>query len=105
MKYYLPSICYYKRHDYVSISLGRFKFLHQGHCGGTGYVLPNTVEETIDDCRKECESRDEVKYFAYVSKSTCACYKTECYFDGQHMDHIAYEILDSGYQCFALSFA
>ena len=80
----------------MCILSGRFKLLHQGHCGGSGYTTPNTDKPTIDDCRIECASRDGVKYFAYKSKSTCACYKTECYYDGQYMDHIAYEIIESG---------
>ena len=76
--------------------VGMFKFLHQGHCGGSGYVSPNTNQESIDDCRKECESRNEVKYFAYKSGSMCRCYTTECTADEQNLDYMAFEILDSG---------
>lgn len=76
--------------------VGKFKFLHKGHCGGSGYVSPNTNQESIDDCRKECESRADVKYFAYKSGNVCKCYTTECTPDGQNLDYMAFEILESG---------
>ena len=92
-------------------SLGLFKFLHQGHCAGSGYLGSNTNQGTINDCRQECKGRAEGKYFAYVSGSTCACYKTECKFDGKNMDHMAFEILEPGYNlmlyylhCYILEF-
>jgi len=79
----------------LSPAEGQHQYLHEGHCGGSGYLYPNTNEATIDDCRNECKSRDaDAKFFAYVPGSTCACYKTECNYDGQHLDHKAYEILE-----------
>ena len=75
-------------------TLGLFKFLHQGACASSGYLAPNTIQGTIYDCRQECKGRAEVKYFAYVSGSTCACYKTECKVDGAYKKHMAFEILD-----------
>ena len=83
--------------------VGKFKFLHQGHCGGSGYVSPNTNQESIDDCRIECESRTEVKYFAYKSGSICRCYTTECISDGQNLEYMAFEILESGNKFSAIS--
>ena len=78
--------------------LGEQKFLHQGHCSGTGYVSPSTHQETIDACRIECERRPDVKYFAYksLSPTDCACYTTECIKDDDYPDHIAYEIIEPG---------
>ena len=77
----------------------KFKSLHQGHCGNSGgYLPPNTDQESIYDCRDECSSRTDLGYFAYVTGSTCACYTREggCNYDGQHMDHNAYQILGQG---------
>ena len=83
----------------VWISLGKIKFLHQGHCGaGSGHLPPTVKQETIDDCRKECSSRAEVRYLAYSSGSDCACYKTDCTNDGRAQDFMAYEIIESGYK-------
>ena len=76
---------------------GKYRYLHEGHCGGSGWIPGNTIEATIDDCRKKCNSRgDDVKFFAYVPGSTCACYKTECLNDDLYLDHDAYEILEDG---------
>ena len=76
--------------------LGKYRYLHEGHCAGSGYTPPNTNQATIDDCLKECKTRNDVKYFAYVPGRQCACYKTECLSDGGHMDHKAYEIVEDG---------
>ena len=78
--------------------LGKLKFLHQGHCAGTGHVASISNQETIDACRIECESRPNVKYIAYKSMSptNCACYTTECNKDDNYPDHIAYEIIEPG---------
>ena len=51
-------------------------------------------QATIDDCLKECISRNDVKFFAYVPGRQCACYKTECLSDGKYLDHKAYEIVE-----------
>ena len=79
--------------------LGKYKFLHQGHCAGSPnpFDAPQTSQRTIDDCANECISRTGVKYFAYKPRSneipfTCRCYARECKFDGQYMDYKAYEI-------------
>ena len=75
--------------------LGKYKFLHQGHCAGSPnpYVPPPTNQKTLEDCANECISRPGVQYFAYIPGSHCVCYTRECNFDGQHMDHMAYEII------------
>lgn len=78
-------------------SLAQYQLLHDGHCGGSGWTPPHTNQSTVDDCLKECKSRDDVKFFAYVKDSgRCACYKTECLSDGKFMDHKAYEIVENG---------
>ena len=60
-------------------------------------MSPIKIKATIDDCLKECKSRKDGKFFAYVpssdaTKRVCACYKTECLNDGKYLDHMAYEI-------------
>ena len=76
---------------------GKYRYLFPGHCGGSGYLYPNTVEATTEDCRNKCISRgDDVKFFAYVPGSTCACYKKECIDDELYPNHFAYEILEDG---------
>ena len=77
---------------------GKFEYLHQGHCGGGSWVGPNTNKESIYGCRDECAGRIDVGYFAYKTGSICACYTKNggCNYDGHHMDHTSYEILDSG---------
>ena len=91
-------IPYYFYDTHIFYHLGRVKFLHKGHCAGTGWLSPSTKQETMDACRIECESRPDVRYFAYKSSSPtdCACYTTECNNDGQYPDHTAYEILEPG---------
>ena len=84
--------------------LGKIKFLHKGLCGpDSGWLSPNSIQESIDDCRKECSSRAEVNYFAYANKkgNNCACYKTDCNSDGEHLDFMFYEILESGNKIFS----
>ena len=86
-------------------SLGQYQYLHQGHCGGvSGHIQTNTIQETIDDCLKECKCKKDAKFFAYVpssdaTKRVCACYKMECLDDGKYMDHTAYEINEDGNTC------
>ena len=84
-------------------SIGQYRYIHQGHCGGSGHTPPNTLQAFIEDCLIECKSRKDVKFFSYVSAyafmlpgGTCACYKTECLSDGKYKDHKAYEIVDDG---------
>ena len=92
--------------------LGQIKPLHKGHCGNDGgYLPPNTNQESAYDCRDECLSRTKYPgYFAYkaatsVTDTVCACYTRAggCYSDGKHLDHLAYEILDSGQQFLHIS--
>ena len=90
----------YKAHIIIFIySLDQYRFLHKGHCGGSGYIPPNANPATIDDiddCLKECKCRKDVKFFAYAPSGKCACYKTECLDDGNYLDHKAYEIVEDG---------
>ena len=48
------------------------------------------------DCRNRCESLGtNIGYFAYVPGSTCACYTKDgnCGYDGNFLDHLAFEII------------
>ena len=94
-----PQFCYTN----VFIFLGKIKFIHQGHCAaGSGWIWPNSKQETIDGCLKECKSRAaNAKYFAYSpGKQGCACYKTDCKYDGRKLDYKSYEILQPGHKIF-----
>ena len=78
---------------------GPYAFLHHGHCGGsTGYLPPNTIQQTIFDCLNECSSREDPGYFAYKTGSNCACYTKSggCNYDGKYMDRNSYQILEPG---------
>ena len=78
-----------------------YRFLHRGHCNN-GYACNdddfngydcNTVEDTLMDCRNRCERLGKhIGYFAYVPRSTCACY-TRCENDGRYLDHFGFQIL------------
>ena len=75
-----------------------YRFLHRGHCKN-GYACNtrncNTVEETLMDCRNRCDRLGKhIGYFAYVPRSTCACYDgLKCENDGRFQDHFAFQIL------------
>ena len=74
-----------------------YEFVHDGHCAA-GWNGPNTVQETVLDCRNECANRPNVGFFAYSSGSTCACYlsKDNCPDDNLHGDYNAYRIVNKG---------
>ena len=74
-----------------------YEFVHDGHCA-SGWNEPNTVQESILDCRNECAGRPDVGFFAYKLGANCACYflKDGCPDDDQHGDHDAYLIVNKG---------
>ena len=80
---------------FFKIAAANYEFVHQGHCAD-GWTGPNSKQVTTLDCKKECESRPNVGYFAYSTSKTCACYlsKPGCPDDNMHNDHKAYRILE-----------
>ena len=71
-----------------------YEFVHDGHCNGE-WNGPNTVQETVLNCRNDCAKRPDIGYFAYSTSATCACYflRGGCSDDDQHGDHDAFRIL------------
>ena len=76
----------------------KYEIVHVGHCAA-GWTWPNTVKETVLDCRNECANRPNVGFFAYRSSDDiCACYfsKDNCPDDNLHGDFNAYRIVNEG---------
>ena len=88
----------------------QYEFLHVGHCAG-GWLDFNTRLGSIIDCRNECESRPNARYFSYCNKTrcrtddtgtsftkddvNCACYLANkgCPNDSLYPDHNSYRII------------
>ena len=98
VRFALPSLLSLFLATCFSIEETFYRFLHRGHCKN-GYACNtrdcNTVEDTLMDCRNRCDRLGKhIGYFAYVPRSTCACYDgLKCENDGRFQDHFAFQIL------------
>jgi hypothetical protein len=71
-----------------------FAFFHDGHCD-SGWISPNTYQNSNEDCAKKCVETPGCGYFAYAATSTkCSMYRKSagCPDDNQFPAFNAYKI-------------
>ena len=80
--------------------IDKFVLKHQGHCAA-GWTDPNTNQDNLEQCFMECESRHNIGYFAFNSKTGgCSCYSIAdgCPDDDLYNDYNTYRIIQSNFQ-------
>ena len=83
----------------VFVFIENYVLKHIGHCNG-GFVGPNTIQNNVDGCFDECNTRRNVGYFAFNPKNGyCSCYLTTagCPDDDLWNDFNSYQIILSNY--------